>query len=180
MAACLAACPSYGASDAERIVAESHFCGGLIVQVGCRDAELAVSLAQAPNVLMQGLVADAGRLEEVRRQIRQAGLYGRVSATAWQGPWLPYADGMVNLLVVDSGVELDRAEIDRVLAPLGTAWTGGGEGRLTFLSQALARRRRPVVPLPATTPPATPSAATDGSVRLATCNGKPRPVGTTA
>ncbi len=131
VAVCFAACPSYGASDAERIVAESHFCGGLIVQVGCRDAELAVSLAQAPNVLMQGLVADAGRLEEVRRQIRTAGQYGRVSATAWQGPWLPYADGMVNLLVVDSGVELDRAEIDRVLAPLGTAWIRGGDGRLT-------------------------------------------------
>lgn len=114
-----------GEVSRERILAESGFCGGLIVQVGCRDAGLAVSLAKAPNVLVQGLVRDLDRLEAVRGQIRDAGLYGRVSAMRWEGPFLPYADGMVNvLLVLDERVELEPEEIDRVLAPLGTAWIG--------------------------------------------------------
>ena len=108
----------------ERILAESGIHGGLIVHAGCRDATLAVSLAKAPNILVQGLVRDLDGLEEVRSQIRDAGLYGRVSAMLWEGAFLPYADGMVNLLLVlDGRVELEAKEIDRVLAPLGVAWT---------------------------------------------------------
>jgi hypothetical protein len=132
MASCLAFCPAWaqaGAPEAateagsERIVRESGFCGGLIVHAGCRDAAPAVSLAKMPNVLVHGLVCDGDRLDAVRGRIRDAGLYGRVSAMRWQGPLLPYADGMVNLLLVlDERVELKREEIDRVLAPLGVAW----------------------------------------------------------
>ncbi len=41
----------------------------------------------------------------------------------WEGPCLPYADGMVNLLLVtDDDAGLEPQEIDRVLAPLGVAW----------------------------------------------------------
>ena len=108
--------------DGERILAESGVHGGLIVHAGCRDAALALSLAKAPNVLVHGLVRDRDTLDGVRGQIRGAGLYGRVSAAPWQGPSLPYADGMVNLLLVlDEGIGLARDEIDRVLAPLGVA-----------------------------------------------------------
>ena len=134
VAVCPAFCPAWAQTVApgaatkvgsERILAESGFQGGLIVQAGCRDAALAVSLAKAPNVLVHCLVRDRDRREEVRGQIRDAGLYGRVSAMAWEGPFLPHADGMVNLLLPpDEHVELEREEIDRVLAPLGVAWIG--------------------------------------------------------
>ena len=117
VAVCVALGPAWAQSgvpevatevSGERILAESGIHGGLIVQAGCRDAALAVSLAEAPNVLVQGLVRDRDRLEEVRSQIRDAGLYGRVSAMPWEGPLLPYADGMVNLLLVtDEHVELE-------------------------------------------------------------------------
>jgi outer membrane protein assembly factor BamB len=108
-----------------RILAESDFHGGLIVQVGCRDAALLVSLAEKPNVLVHGLVRDRDRLPEMRSQIRDAGLYGRISAVSWDGPSLPYADGMVNLLLMTDEQEgLEPEEIDRVLAPLGVAWIG--------------------------------------------------------
>ena len=130
--AAIAGCPTWAGADvlgaatelsSERILADSDIHGGLIVHVGCRDASLAVSLAKTPNFLVQGLVRDGERLEEVRGQIRDADLYGQVSAIRWDDPYLPYADGMVNLLLVtDEHVELEPKEVDRVLAPLGVAW----------------------------------------------------------
>ena len=120
----------------ERILADSGFHGGLIVQAGLRDAVLALSLAKAPNALVQGLVQNREALKEVRGRIRDAGLYGRVSARPWQGPRLPYADGMVNLLLVlDERVELGPDEIDRILAPLGVARVQRG-GTLTSYRKA--------------------------------------------
>lgn len=136
-----AACPAVAESGealARRIVAESGFEGGLIVIAGGRNAELAVSLGDAPNVLVHWLVPDGAGLEDARREIRDAGIYGRVSATRHQFGWsaatgkrgrrsrigagrLPYTDGMVNLLILDANpqVNIDRSEVDRVLAPMG-------------------------------------------------------------
>ncbi|MCK5803889.1 MAG: hypothetical protein KAI66_13695 [Lentisphaeria bacterium] len=132
IAVCLAFCPSWGqapdpqqatAVNAKRLLADSGFHGGLIVQVGLRDATLALSLAEPPNVLVHGLVRNRDTLGKVRKQIRDGGAYGRVSAMLWQESLLPYADGMVNLLLVlDKKVGLEQKEIDRVLTPLGTAW----------------------------------------------------------
>ena len=52
-----------GELSREEVLAESGFRGGLVVEVGCRDASLAVSMAEAPNVLWHAL-ADADRLVE--------------------------------------------------------------------------------------------------------------------
>jgi len=115
--------PPTDAVNGERILADSGFHGGLIVHVGLRDAALALSLAEGPNHLVHGLVRDLDVLKEVRKQIRDAHMYGRVSAMLWQSPFLPYADGMVNLLLLlDECAELAPQEIERVLAPLGVAW----------------------------------------------------------
>ena len=128
-AGCLHLCPASAQTDApqaalgtsgERILADSGIHGGLIVDAGCGDADLTVSLAKAPNVLVHGLVRDRDRLQEVRSRIRGAGLYGRVSAMQWEGAVLPYADGMVNLVVMrDTGCGIRDEEILRVLAPGG-------------------------------------------------------------
>ena len=140
MVACLAVCPAWGQSDAVpasparshaaptavnigRMLADNAIHGGLIVAAGCEDGQLLVELADPPNVLVHGLVPDRERLEAIRRAIRGAGVYGRVSAVAWEGVLLPYADGTVNLLLATGvGAELAAEEIDRVLAPLGAAW----------------------------------------------------------
>jgi len=106
--------------QAGSILAESGFQGGLVVQAGLQDAGLAIVLGSASNVVFHGLVQSDEALEKVRAEISRAGLYGRVSAMRWPGDRLPYADGMVNLLLDDS-VGLDSAEVDRVLAPLGVA-----------------------------------------------------------
>jgi outer membrane protein assembly factor BamB len=126
MAMCLSACPVEAQSAealASRIAAESGFKGGLIVLAAGPDADLAVSLGKAPNVLVHWLVRDAVGLEDARRKIRDAGMYGRVSVMAWEGSRFPYADGMVNLLVIqrDDKHEIARPEAARILAPMGSA-----------------------------------------------------------
>jgi len=118
-------CCALGGStrDGQQILAECGFQGGLVVQVGCGNADPLLGLAQTPNALVHGLVSDPERVEAVRHGIRHARIYGRVSVMAWQGPFLPYADGMVNVLLsLDERVTLAPAEIDRVLAPYGIAW----------------------------------------------------------
>ncbi|MHC4518981.1 MAG: hypothetical protein ACYTAS_10360, partial [Planctomycetota bacterium] len=76
-AACSYTCPTPaqpGKVLAQKIVAESEFQGGLIVLVGGRDVELAISLGSAPNVLVHWLVRDRAGLEAARGQIRDAGV----------------------------------------------------------------------------------------------------------
>jgi outer membrane protein assembly factor BamB len=117
--------------DARRICDASGFQGGLIVLAGCRDVRLAVGLAEAPHVLVQALVHERDRVDAVRSEMRAAGLYGRLSAIPWEGTELPYADGMVNLLVVaDDQIQPAQDEIQRVLSPLGVAWVAR-DGTLT-------------------------------------------------
>lgn len=122
---CLLQGPARG--QAEQILAASGFAGGLVVHAGCEDGELLLSMAGTPHVLAQALVQDRPRLEPIRGRIQEEGLYGRVSAIAWEGPSLPYADGMVNLLLVSGGLTkvLPQDEIERVLAPGGVALTLG-------------------------------------------------------
>ena len=129
--------------SADPLLADSRIHGGLVVLVGCSDAELAISLAESPNVLVHGLVRDDNALEKIRQQIRNAGLYGRVSMMAWNDRHLPYADGMVNLLLVpDEATVLAPQEIDRVLAPLGEiAGTPGRQAGIASQRMAAGRRR---------------------------------------
>ncbi len=146
----------------ERILAESGFHGGLIVQAGLQDTGLALSLAKATNVLVHGLVPDRDTLRKARQRIRDAGLYGRVSARSWRGQTLPYTDGMVNLLLVlDERVELAQDEIDRVLAPLGVAMIQRGD-RLTSMNGLIH----------GTTPQATRSARINGSALRGSFSGR--------
>ncbi len=106
------------------VLAESGFSGGLVVHAGCGDAGALLALAGASNVLAHALVPTPDRLEAVRREIRAAGASGRVSAMLWEETSLPYADGMVNLLLVeDGGAGPTAEEVDRALAPWGVAGT---------------------------------------------------------
>jgi outer membrane protein assembly factor BamB len=105
-----------------QLLAESGLSGGLIVHAGCDGGLLLGAVAERDSFLMHGLVRDPGRLEAVRAEVRKQGRCGRISAVAWDGRRLPYADGSVNLLLVsDAGGGVAREEIGRVLAPGGVA-----------------------------------------------------------
>jgi SAM-dependent methyltransferase len=108
------------ADDAREILGPDGLRGGLIVHVGCGDGSLTALLRGDGNAVVQGLDRDAAAVGKARGLIRSRDLYGPVSAEVWTEPFLPYADNLVNLLVVEKPALVSEAERLRVLAPGGT------------------------------------------------------------
>ena len=143
LASALSAAPGQDADlRARRILDAAGVKGGLIVHVGCSAAvpwaELTAALRASDSFLVRGLDTDASNVARARRHIRSLGLYGQVSIDRFSGERLPFADNVVNLLVVDgqwSIVEgalpaaprdsskrlLAQREVLRVLCPGGVA-----------------------------------------------------------
>jgi len=105
--------------------------GGLVIHIGCGDGKLTAALHLNDRYLVQGLDRDEGNIERARSYIKSLGLYGKVSVDLLRGDRLPYADGIVNLVVGErlEGISMD--EIMRVLCPGGVAYIrrGGKEWR---------------------------------------------------
>jgi len=114
------------ASSQADVITDSGVEGGLIVIVGCEDAEAIAALAQHKPYLVQALDTDAVRVEEARAAIRESGDYGLLSAAVFDGKALPYADGLVNLIHMQGApCQVPDEEIDRVLAPGGVSLVNG-------------------------------------------------------
>lgn len=112
--------------EAEELIEASGKSGGFVVHVPCGDGTLTAGLRAGDGFVVQGLDADVAA---ARRNIRAAGVYGSVSAVPWEGGALPYAENLVNLLVVsDPACELPEGETDRVLAPLGVMMRRRADG----------------------------------------------------
>jgi len=113
------------AVTARQILAESGVKGGLVVHVDCGDhpggTRLTAALRAHEGFLVHGLARTAQEVEKARAHVKDLGLYGPVSIDRWDGRHLPYADNLVNLVVLAEGTVLDKGEIDRVLAPRGVA-----------------------------------------------------------
>jgi hypothetical protein len=123
----------------------SGFPGGLAVHVGCGDGALTAALGSGGKFLVQGLALDRASMAAARRTVTSAGLYGRVSVDHVSIAHLPYADGLVNVIVIDDlpacrKAGLSFAEVVRVLGPEGAALVRGpsGEGG-AVLRQELVR-----------------------------------------
>ncbi len=116
------------ADTAREILAESGIRGGLTVCVGCRDGALCADLGAGKGRLVQGLDRRADVVDKARRHVQSKGLYGRVSIDRWTtAPRLPYADNLVNLLVIAKGETVPQDEVLRVLAPGGVALVPEGD-----------------------------------------------------
>jgi len=100
--------------------------GGLAVVIGCEDTKLITELGQNERFLVQSLDTDPAKVELAREAIRKSGNYGRVFATVFDGEKLPYANNLVNLIVISgfSG-RVPEEEITRALAPRGVAIVDG-------------------------------------------------------
>ena len=115
------------AQAAEGTLDASGVKGGLVVCVGCDDPERLVALRRGDRYLVQGLDVDANRVASARAHIAKAGRGDSISVKHWegQGRFLPYADNLVNLLVVaGERLRVSNEEILRVLAPRGVAMIG--------------------------------------------------------
>ncbi len=111
---------------AKELLEQTGIQGGLIVHVGCGDGKLTAALRHDERFVVQGLDRDPANVAKARERVRSTGSYGPISVTLWRGQGLPYADNLVNLLVVDSDAKVDRAERLRVLRPGGVAVTVDG------------------------------------------------------
>jgi len=109
-------------AQAEQILKQTGFQGGLIVDVGCGRGELTAALGAAGRYLVQGLDRDPRRVQQARKHIASLGRYGRTSARQLSGDRLPYATGMVNLVVVERPDQTSTKEVRRVLSPGGVAY----------------------------------------------------------
>jgi len=103
--------------------------GGVCVVIGATDAELALSFAKQGRFIVHCLCPDRRICGRLRKIIRSRGMYGTVSADTYEGGRLPYADNLINIVVVDtypaamkSGFPVE--EVARVLTPLGSAYLG--------------------------------------------------------
>jgi outer membrane protein assembly factor BamB len=96
--------------------------GGLIVHLGCGDGQLTAALRANGRYLVHGLDASAANVRRARATIRSLDQYGSVSVEQWNGPRLPYAENLVNLLVAEDMGEVSMDEVMRVLAPNGVAY----------------------------------------------------------
>ena len=106
-------------AEANRILKMSGVKGGVVVHVGCGNGKLTAALRQNEGLVVQGLDTDYARVQSARQHIRSHGTYGKVSCIHWDGKSLPYADNLVNLLVVSEPARVSKDEIMRVLAPHG-------------------------------------------------------------
>ncbi|MHC4251314.1 MAG: outer membrane protein assembly factor BamB family protein [Planctomycetota bacterium] len=114
-------------STAAEIVRASGAPGGICTVIGATDAELPLAIAKHGRFTVHALYMDEARSDEAREAVFARGLYGTVSADVLAGGRLPYASGLVNIVVVDRWPGLAKAgltpeEVVRVLAPLGTAF----------------------------------------------------------
>lgn len=124
MCASVVAQADAGVSD---VVKDSGIKGGIIVHLDCNDGKETAKLRINNNLTVQGLDTSRKDVDAARKYLSSQGLYGKVTATLFDGKNLPYADDLVNLIVSESTTQVPVAEILRVLRPLGTAYINGKE-----------------------------------------------------
>ncbi|MCA9268884.1 MAG: PQQ-binding-like beta-propeller repeat protein, partial [Planctomycetales bacterium] len=79
------------------------------------------ALAPQERYVVHGLATDDARVDAARRAVMEADKYGQVSIEPFHGDRLPYADNLVNLIVVQEGAAVADDELKRALAPRGVA-----------------------------------------------------------
>jgi outer membrane protein assembly factor BamB len=117
-----------GADERVAIIEKSGIEHGVVVHVGPTDIGLVKAFAGRDNILFHGLTTDPVVLKEMRASITQAKATNRAHMMSVIGyKRLPYADNLINLLVIDLdslvGEAPSQDEIMRVLVPqpLGVA-----------------------------------------------------------
>ena len=99
--------------------------GGLIVCIGAEALESVADDWKKPGCIFHCLETSDDEVSNVRQEILAAGCHGKVSAARFDGERLPYINNLVNLVIVESGIEVPDSEVQRVLAPYGAAIVNG-------------------------------------------------------
>ena len=99
--------------------------GGLVVRIGAEALESVSNDWNKPGCLFQCLVTSPEKSSSLRKEIMEAGFYGKVSVAQFDGQHLPYINNLVNLVVAENGFNVPNSELNRVLAPYGVAVVDG-------------------------------------------------------
>lgn len=101
------------------ILEASGVSGGLLVHVGCGEGRLTAALGAQGAYLVQGIDTDQKKISSAREFVLSHRGRSKVSLRRFDGRRLPYADNLVNLLLVGDGASVDQSEMLRVLCPGG-------------------------------------------------------------
>jgi outer membrane protein assembly factor BamB len=104
---------------------------GLAVQLGATDSGFLGSLTNHGKRLVQGLTLDDATRDNVRAGLISTNVHPLASVSTWYGaPRLPYADRLVNLLILDrdalAAKAPSEAECQRVVTPGGVVLARSG------------------------------------------------------
>ncbi|MFC1498120.1 PQQ-binding-like beta-propeller repeat protein [Verrucomicrobiota bacterium] len=137
-----------------RIVTQS-VSGGLVVCIGAENPEFVAGLRADEKYLVHCLDVDQKNVDKARKYIQEKGLYGKVSVNVFDGNNLPYADNLVNLIVVNSAIRVPHSEIERVLVPRGVAVIKeeGNKDLISRISYPVSRIRNGFVKITKPVPP---------------------------
>ena len=106
---------------AQAILRQAGTRGGMVVHLGCGDGRLTAALRASAAFTVHGLAARQADVEAARGHLLAQGLYGPVSVERLAGTTLPYAEGLIDLVVVDDPLGVPAEEVLRVLVPGGVA-----------------------------------------------------------
>ncbi|MBD3314544.1 MAG: PQQ-binding-like beta-propeller repeat protein, partial [Chitinivibrionales bacterium] len=106
----------------------TQFRRGLVVVVGCDDAQWLHEFSEQANSVVQALHTDISVVQQMRNYLSDRGAYGRISVKHWRSSdLLPYHDNLINLVVAENSEGIND-EIVRVLAPNGKLYHKQGAG----------------------------------------------------
>lgn len=100
--------------------------GGIIVQLGVDSGKQLEALKKNDSYTVHALEKDPAKVQAAREYLLSKGLYGDISVEQFSGDKLPYADDLINqVVVVSNKLNVNSSEIMRVLVPNGVAIIDG-------------------------------------------------------
>ena len=120
---------------AKRILKECAVRAGLCAHLGCGDGRLTAELARPGNFFVHAIDSDRAMVDKARAFLTTQKLLGKASIEKAAFHPLPYADNLINVIVIDDPDRLRKAglsldEVKRVLAPNGVAILGIANPRI--------------------------------------------------
>ncbi|MBP9222361.1 MAG: PQQ-binding-like beta-propeller repeat protein [Verrucomicrobiales bacterium] len=112
--------PQYFARAADTSLLGVDLHGGLVVQIGAAETAEAATMSRSGRFLVHLLDPDVKIIDKAQVALRKDGCYGMAFAEVLRDPaHLPYAENVVNAVVMRSPSTLSLVEIHRVITPLG-------------------------------------------------------------
>ena len=122
--------PSRSAAALLKLLAAPDVRPGLLVVLGGMDADPLAGLRLDGKFTVQLLSSDATAVAALRTKLADQNSYGSVSVQLHDAATLPYADNLVNVIVIGNFATLRKqglslTELLRALAPYGTIFLKG-------------------------------------------------------